>query len=111
MPPARDALSQVDAALAAAGVWDGPLTVDVLNEHLPPPRMVHQALDRDPALARAILMLEPVGVLVSADGAAIRLAIDPDGLDVDDLLDQAVNLLLAASAIRPPTPGDDATPS
>lgn len=112
LAPARDALSQVDAALAAAGVWDGPLTVDVLNEHLPPLRMVHQAVDRDPALplqvtmrkdrhdavtglrggefdvafgragaiprpwpddlARAILMLEPVGVLVSADDPLAR---------------------------------------
>jgi DNA-binding transcriptional LysR family regulator len=107
LSPARAALSQVDAALAAAGVWEGALTVDVLNEHLPPLRMVHQAVDRDPALAlqvtmrkdrhdvvsglragefdvafgragaiarpwpsdlaRGILMLEPVGLLVSAD--------------------------------------------
>jgi DNA-binding transcriptional LysR family regulator len=112
LPPARVALSEVDAALAAAGVWEGPLTVDVLNEHLPPLRMVHQAIDRDPALrlqvtmrkdrhdtvtglrggefdvafgragaiprpwpsdlARSILMLEPVGVLVSADDPLAR---------------------------------------
>jgi DNA-binding transcriptional LysR family regulator len=102
--PAREALSKLDAALAAAGVWEGPLTVDVLNEHLPPLRMVHQAIDRDPGLqlqvtmrkgdrdvvsdlrrgdfdlafgragavepwhdelCRRLLMLEPVGLLVS----------------------------------------------
>ena len=50
--PARDALSQVDAALAAVGAWEGPLTVDVLNEHLPPMRMLHQAIDRDPTHVR-----------------------------------------------------------
>ncbi|MGQ0837247.1 LysR family transcriptional regulator [Actinokineospora sp.] len=112
LPPAGDALSQVDAALAVVGTLDGPLTVDVLNEHLPPLRMVHQAIDRDPALrlrvtmgkggrdvvadlrngvfdlafgragaipapwpadvARAILMLEPVGLLVSADDPLAR---------------------------------------
>jgi AcrR family transcriptional regulator len=50
-------------------------------------------------------------VIAAADGAAIHLAIDPDGLDADDLLDQAVQLLLAASTLgSPPTPEDNASP-
>ncbi|TCO52906.1 LysR family transcriptional regulator [Actinocrispum wychmicini] len=104
--PATAALSTLDIALGSAGAWPGPLTVDVLNEHLPPLRMVHQAIDRDPSLrlqvtmrkgdrdvvsdlrrgdfdlafgragaitpwpadlSRTVLMLEPVGLLVSAD--------------------------------------------
>lgn len=121
--PARDALSQVDAALAAVGAWEGPLTVDVLNEHLPPMRMVHQAIDRDPTLRlqvtmrkgardvvadlrsgefdlafgragaiqppwpadldRAILMLEPVGLLVSADDPLC----ERDSVTLDELRD------------------------
>jgi DNA-binding transcriptional LysR family regulator len=112
LPPARAALAQVDAALAAAGVWEGPLTVDVLDEHLAPLPMVHQAVERDPTLrlqvtmredrhdvvdglrsgafdvafgragavprpwpsdlARAIVMLEPIGLLVAADDPLAR---------------------------------------
>jgi AcrR family transcriptional regulator len=48
-------------------------------------------------------------VIAAADGAAIHLAIDPGGLDVDDLLDQAVELLLAASTL--PSPEDHDAPS
>jgi len=41
-------------------------------------------------------------VLAAADGTAIHLALDPDGIDVDDVLGQVVPLLLAASTLRPP---------
>ena len=43
-------------------------------------------------------------VLAAADGTAIHLALDPDGIDVDDVLGQVVPLLLAASTIGPPPP-------
>lgn len=44
---------------------------------------------------------EPMAALVlaAADGAAIHLALDPEGVDVDDVLGQVVPLLLAASTI------------
>jgi AcrR family transcriptional regulator len=47
---------------------------------------------------------EPMAALVlaAADGTAIHLALDPDGVDVDAALGQVVPLLLAASTIGPP---------
>lgn len=47
---------------------------------------------------------EPMAALVlaAADGAAIHLGIDPDGIDVDDVLGQVVPLLLAASTLPRP---------
>jgi AcrR family transcriptional regulator len=47
---------------------------------------------------------EPMAALVlaAADGAAIHLGIDPDGIDVDDVLGQVVPMLLAASTLRDP---------
>jgi AcrR family transcriptional regulator len=46
---------------------------------------------------------EPMAALVlaAADGTAIHLALDPDGVDVDDVLGQVVPLLLSASTLRP----------
>lgn len=44
-------------------------------------------------------------VLAAADGTAIHLALDPDGIDVDDVLGQVVPLLLAASTLKPPHSG------
>ena len=43
-------------------------------------------------------------VLAAADGTAIHLALDPEGLDADDVLSQVVPLLLAASTIGPEAP-------
>lgn len=40
-------------------------------------------------------------VLAAADGAAIHLTLDPDGVDVDDVLSQVVPLLLSASTLGP----------
>jgi AcrR family transcriptional regulator len=40
-------------------------------------------------------------VLAAADGTAIHLSIDPDGVDVDDVLAQVVPLLLSASKNPP----------
>ncbi|HEY6794954.1 MAG TPA: TetR/AcrR family transcriptional regulator [Kineosporiaceae bacterium] len=50
---------------------------------------------------------EPMAALVlaAADGTAIHLALDPDGIDPDDVLAQVVPLLLAASTLTP-DPGD-----
>jgi AcrR family transcriptional regulator len=48
-------------------------------------------------------------VLAAADGAAIHLALDPDGIEVDDVLGQVVPLLLAASTIGPGRPGSAGT--
>jgi AcrR family transcriptional regulator len=44
---------------------------------------------------------EPMAALVlaAADGAAIHLGLDPDGIDVDDVLSQVVPLLLSASTL------------
>lgn len=40
-------------------------------------------------------------VLAAADGAAIHLTLDPDGVDVDAVLGQVVPLLLSASTLGP----------
>lgn len=47
---------------------------------------------------------EPMAALVlaAADGAAIHLGLDPEGIDVDDVLAQVVPLLLAAATLPPP---------
>jgi AcrR family transcriptional regulator len=46
---------------------------------------------------------EPMAALVlaAADGTAIHLALDPDGVDADAVLSQVVPLLLAASTLPP----------
>jgi AcrR family transcriptional regulator len=50
---------------------------------------------------------EPMAALVlaAADGTAIHLALDPEGLDPDDVLAQVVPLLLAASTLGPVAAG------
>jgi AcrR family transcriptional regulator len=47
---------------------------------------------------------EPMAALVlaAADGTAIHLGLDPDGIDVHDVLAQVVPLLLSASTLPPP---------
>jgi AcrR family transcriptional regulator len=46
-------------------------------------------------------------VVAAADGTAIHLALDPDGVDVDDVLSQVVPLLLAASTLGAAGAGSD----
>jgi DNA-binding transcriptional LysR family regulator len=102
--PARAALSRLDAALAVAGVWEGPLTVDVLNEHLPPLRMVHQAIDRDPGLQLQVTMRKGDRDVVNdlrrgdfdlAFGRAGAIRPWPDDLDRRLLMLEPVGLLVS----------------
>lgn len=59
---------------------------------------------KDAGLLAAWVEPEAMAALVvaAADGAAIHLALDPEGIDVDDVLAQVVPLLLAASTIQLP---------
>jgi AcrR family transcriptional regulator len=60
---------------------------------------------KDAGFLAAWVEPEPMAALVlaAADGAAIHLGLDPDGIDVDDVLGQVVPMLLAASTL--PRPG------
>jgi AcrR family transcriptional regulator len=59
---------------------------------------------QDAGLLAAWVDPEPMAALVlaAADGAAIHLGLDPDGMDVDGVLAQVVPLLLSASVLPPP---------